>query len=433
MIPAWVPESAPAQLVKRTYQGATGEGIIRQVYRCHTCQVEFERSSEAVCHMASVHGIVVGPLPELHSPEQDSTTSVAQVQQVRRLHLPNGDCKLACPVCDELFPEDGSALFEHSAAKHGLPLALHGHLDGGESEHLDKLHQESSENWHPRREEVLDCMHVISLGSYCGMKFSMQRLGLGGAHLPFDWIRTTSAGVRHFVQNEFRDFFSVSSQCSVPGTGLRVHRSEFHSFWHDDISKESTQIKLQRRIHRFLALRDDPKDVLFLRSCACTDELAELEDLYAVLSDHFRSPCQSSRRVLLVVVVDGQLGFEGPFVHKAQPEIMVFKQPLSPDASVRRGEAYCRAISSAVTLALALPNNSDLATPCGQELLHGKATVSFPQTLVSEAADHTDGTGINWSRSMTFCDAGLHSGYDGIVCFDESSSERVDLRATGKS
>lgn len=403
MIPTLVPESTPAQLVKRIYQGATGEGIIRQVYRCHTCEIEFDRSNEAVCHMASVHGIIVGPLPDLHGPKQDSTASVAQVQRVRRLHLPNGECKLACPVCDELFPDNGAALLEHSAAKHGLPLTLGGQSHGCESEQLDKLHRESSENWHPRREEVLDCMHVISLGSYCGIKFSMQRLGLGAAHLPFDWIRTTSAGVRHFVQNEFRDFFSVSSQCGVPGTTMQVYRSELHSFWHDDISTESTRIKLQRRINRFLALRDDPKDLLFVRSCACTDELSELEDLYAVLSDHFRSSCKSSRRVLLVVVVDGQLGFEGPILHETQPEIVVFRQPLNPDASVRRGEAYCRAISYAVNLALAAPSNNGFAR------------------------------GVNWSQSVTFCDAGLHSGYDGIVCFDEPSSERVDLHVTDKS
>ncbi|CAE8601157.1 unnamed protein product, partial [Polarella glacialis] len=251
-----------------TYRHELPDGSFQEktTFRCPVdgCDLEADDMPMLARHALEAHGLQMGgfgsgaaghEVPEpLGAPDCEGA---GPKQRVTRLRLPNGEICLVCPVCGSELPDDEAAFLEHVASSHGRALAAPGGKVGGESDHLDMLHQSSSEHWYPRRDEALRQLHVISLGSFCGMKFSIQRLGLGDAHLPFDWIRSTSEGVAKFVRNGFQGFFSVATACDVPSFGMRVHRAQHHSFWHDDVSQLEVREKMKRRVARFLALADE--------------------------------------------------------------------------------------------------------------------------------------------------------------------------------
>lgn len=255
-------------------------------------------------------------------------------------------------------------------------------------------------------------LRVVSLGSFCGVKFSIQRLGLGEAHLPFDWVRTTAEGVRHFLQSRFSDFFSIVSRVDV--ANLQVYRSERHSFWHDDISQAASREKLSRRIERFCALQQDCKDLLFVRSCTSTDELLEVEALYEQLCVFFGSG--KNRRVLLLVAVDGQEDFQGPVVHKELPGVLFYAQPLVEDAASPESRAYCQAISYA----------TDAALDVSPATIAGNLDVGFG--LASSQAMSTQ-RGEKLIDVLRYCDAGMYTGYGDLQSFEEPGKQHIDLGA----
>ncbi|CAJ1421514.1 unnamed protein product [Effrenium voratum] len=252
----------------------------------------------------------------------------------------------------------------------------------------------------------MEHLQLISLGSFCGMKFAIQRLGLGDAHLPFDWIRTTSKGLGHFLWNGFERFFEANRYDLDSGT---VHRAEQHSFWHDDVSQPEVREKLQRRVCRFLDLANDfksqPRDLLFLRSCACTDELNDVEELYSALIQRFVPG--SRNRVLLAVVIDGQERREGPIFHASLPGLAFFLQPLNQEGSLD-GKAFSWAVGAACDAAL-------------QRCSEGFATGPSPR-VVQSGADLLEGRYQGGpGRPIDFCDAGLRSGFGDFDCFEPSS------------
>lgn len=404
---------------RRIYTAHQPDGSTAQriAYACPLCEEEFGTLDGVSEHMRKAHGVLLSTCKEEEeaAPERAAPESEAEVVgervQVQRLRLPNGELRLVCPICREQFSKD-TTLLEHVARTHGAAWQTPGDGDkgrvpAGESDHLDMLHQACSEAWLPRREEVLDNFHVVSLGSFCGVKFSIQRLGLGEAHLPFDWVRTTSAGICHFVRAGFDGFFEYASQIDVPGTRMRVFRSQMHSFWHDHVDRPEARAKLQRRIDRFLALRDDPKSLLFVRSVTSTDELCSVEAMYAALVERF-GESNPGRRVLLAVVVDGQPGFTGPVQHQCLPGVVFYLQDTHEDPAGRESDTFVRAIASAAEAALdALstggdtqgfgPLQSELSTPSAAALLNaGEAPLGPLQP----------------------CYSGLKSGYEGVDCFE---------------
>eukprot|EP00418_Pyrodinium_bahamense_P048063 CAMPEP_0179171576 /NCGR_PEP_ID=MMETSP0796-20121207/84583_1 /TAXON_ID=73915 /ORGANISM="Pyrodinium bahamense, Strain pbaha01" /LENGTH=419 /DNA_ID=CAMNT_0020874655 /DNA_START=73 /DNA_END=1330 /DNA_ORIENTATION=+ len=285
-----------------------------------SCNQEFAGLWPLVDHIEEVHGVCLDPFG--HGKRKDMGNGGFTLRSV---YLPSGEERLICPACIMQFhPSEKKELFDHMAREHGESCASPEDVSSRHSEDLDLLWQAPSVTWFPQRDEALRRLRIVSLGSFCGMKVSLQRLGLGEAHLPFDWIRSRSAGLQLFLRNDFAGFFSVASQCDVPGTNLKMFRSMVHSFWHDDIKDPEIRKKLQRRIDRFRALRDDPSDLLFVRSCASTDELREVEGLHDALQQRFGT---SSRRVLLAVVVDGQRDLEGPILHAQTPSIAFFPHP----------------------------------------------------------------------------------------------------------
>ena len=64
-------------------------------------------------------------------------------------------------------------------------------------------------------QEVIQGVEAVSLGSYCGTKAPLRKLGLTEASLPFDWMHTRVEGLIHWLQNGFDDFFSVDRRLDV--------------------------------------------------------------------------------------------------------------------------------------------------------------------------------------------------------------------------
>lgn len=396
---------------KRVYRYVQVDGsvVVKITYSCPVgdeCTEECNSLSALTLHIEHAHGVGF-KVPGLH-------------YGIRHGLLPSGKLCLICPECIMQFPlEQQDELIRHLAAEHGTVGVFAG--DGqlrGQSEHMDFLHDAPSELWFPRRDEARRRLHLVSLGNFCAMKLSMQSMGLGEAHLPFDWIRSTLAGVHDFVCNNFASYFSVASQCSVGQ--LKVYRSVRHSFWHDDITQVEVREKIQRRIDRFRLLCDQPRDLLFLRSCATTDELAQVEQLYSALLAQFgATPMFPYRRVLLAVVVDGQDGFVGPYWHDYIDGILFISQPSAPPLATGGPDhqAYCCAIASAVETALTLPEGCDPGLGFG---IRGRQCPLGPNMAISEAR-------------LRFFDTGLYSGFEGLMSFEGPNSEEVDFSSfTGK-
>jgi len=201
--------------------------------------------------------------------------------------------------------------------------------DSGEALESDKLNMDGVGAGLLARpaEEVRRQIQVISLGSYCGIKMSSRRLGLGEASLPFDWIRTRVEGVMHWLAHGFNTFFHVQHMYEMQhqGAPLTVYRSNVHSFWHDNIKDEDVRDKLWRRVKRFEEMAvADSRTLLFVRVLAGTQELPHTEGLHDLLRQKFGA---SGRRVCLLCVIDDQ-PLVGPILLQQTPDILIWMQPL---------------------------------------------------------------------------------------------------------
>lgn len=176
--------------------------------------------------------------------------------------------------------------------------------------------------------EASHWIQVVSVGSYCGAKLSLRRLGFGEAHMPFDWMRTTVYGLLHWLRHDFEGFMDWTTRLEVVQSGQRmtVYRTQNASFWHDDLEDEVDREKLRRRIQRFLNLgkADSNRALLFIRSAAGTDEIKHSEMLLALLQERFQS---AGRRVFLLVILEDQ-PLVGPVLHSQIPELLFWVQPL---------------------------------------------------------------------------------------------------------
>lgn len=433
-----IPPAQPSahQIVRKIYRAIEQDGTEREMstHVCPCCQLEFSQMRSLLSHMSEVHQVHI-QYEETQEDKQvwrfrkaegsDDEYKGRPTVQVCRITMPGGASRLECPMCQAHFASDDQAAFlEHSASIHGKSWGFSGNpeANGPVSDHLDKLYQGSNQLWHPHREALLARFHVISLGHFCGVKFSIQNLGLGNAHLPFDWLRSNSAGLCHFLRSDFEDFFSVACWRDVRNANLRMYRSERHSFWHDDIAKPEARAKLQRRINRFRALRDDAKDLVFVRNVTCTDELSEVEDLYTALCDRFDG---QRRRVLLVVIVDGQEGFQGPIRHAGLPGVIFYGQNEKQDPTdSRRGQVYCRAISNALDMALAAPEHSHPSVGFGA----GEEQCDLP--VVSNPSELLNATEKQQARFLFF-NKGLLTGYGDLRSYSEVGTKHFDMNVTG--
>merc|ERR1740130_1539777 len=108
------------------------------------------------------------------------------------------------------------------------------------------------------------------------------------------------------MQNDFDGFFKYDTRMAVPGTGkesgkqMIMHRSFYHSFWHDDLQDDETFAKYRRRMDRFKAIDARSSPVLFVRSVPASDELRHTDKLYKELIERF------GRCARLLLIIDFQ-------------------------------------------------------------------------------------------------------------------------------
>jgi len=182
-------------------------------------------------------------------------------------------------------------------------------------------------------------IQVISLGSSCGVKMTLRRLGLDQATMPFDWIRTSAAGITHWLRDGFADYFRTPfnrMEITFRDLPMTVYRSKTHSFWHDNIEDLETRQKLFRRVQRFcdLAVDQTGRALLFVRSICGTGEVQETEAMYDALNQRFGT---NGRKVFLLIIIDDQ-GMVGPILHSKYPHIIFWVKPVSEGPLATTGE-----------------------------------------------------------------------------------------------
>lgn len=411
------PAKAPANWVikKVVYRCRQIDGsvVVKIRYSCPSsnCTQTFDELPAVTHHMREEHGV------ELESGTTGDRGSVGEMV-TRHVRIPNGQIRVICPLCIRQFqPEDSEGLYCHIAQEHGR-LMCSSQVDNvqfqGQSEHLDLLYANPSEHWFPRRDEVAERVHVVSLGCYCGVKSSLQHMGLGHAHLPFDWMRTTSVGVADLVRNQFRGYFTYKTELDVPDSNLKMQRSEQHSFWHDDISQKPQRDKLQRRIDRFHGLSKSSKDLLFIRSSCTTEELSDSENLYSALQECFSG---GSHRVLLAVLVDGQEAFLGPILHTELPGLIFYKIGRHGENSK---QAYCEAIASAVTLTLAAAESICPQSGFAVNTMN-RQDANLPEVVFNVPSGHS------MRKSIQPWDGGLKSGFANLASFERPGPQPGEI------
>lgn len=197
-------------------------------------------------------------------------------------------------------------------------------------------------------QEVTDRIQVISLGSSCGVKMTLRRLGVDQATMPFDWMRSTSKGVMSWLRDDFNEYFRTpfhKKELTFRNIEMTVYRCATHSFWHDDMESIDTREKLWRRVQRFLALdKDDEKyrtpyavsgrPLLFVRTTTTTGEVEDSEEMYELLQQKF---ARSGRKVWLLVIVDDQ-NIVGPIMHSSFPRLLFWVKPLQAGPLPSQGE-----------------------------------------------------------------------------------------------
>jgi len=192
-------------------------------------------------------------------------------------------------------------------------------------------------------EEVSRHIQVVSLGSSCGVKMTIRRLGLDEATMPFDWIRSSAKGITHWLQNDFTDYFQGpfrKVELTNQNLNMTVYRSSTHAFWHDDLEQLETRQKLWRRVQRFLALDKDvgqfpDRSLLCVRTCVTTSEVLDSERMYKVLQQRFE---KSGREVWLLIIMEDQ-DEVGPILHSTLERLVFWVQPSSKGTLQSTGDA----------------------------------------------------------------------------------------------
>lgn len=207
----------------------------------------------------------------------------------------------------------------------------------------------------PTSKRFTDSCQFVSLGSFCGVAFALQGLGLKTHAYPFDWLRTPVEGILHCMRTNFADFCTYTfSRPEANGAVLYGNSNWGGSFWHHDPSDPDVQQAFRRRADRLMGRCVDPADSaprVFVRHANSSSELEASLALQAALRQLW-----PRSEVYLLVIVDMQR-WQGALCLRGVDKLLFYHvdQGLFADPGKQFAlqmelnvEAYAQAIASAL-------------------------------------------------------------------------------------
>jgi len=177
-------------------------------------------------------------------------------------------------------------------------------------------------------------LRVVSIGSHCGLKHALIKMGLSGATFPFDWLRTSLGSVLRALRTDFVGFLDykqalphyerprVLSEEEVAQDDYTpfevVYACDGHSLWHSICWDERDLASCYRRARRLLRLRSHVGrgPLLFVRAASSGAELYQLSEVMSLLTEQFGDDAY------LLFMLSGQPSYEAVFFSD-QPRLMV--------------------------------------------------------------------------------------------------------------
>jgi hypothetical protein len=144
----------------------------------------------------------------------------------------------------------------------------------------------------------------ISLGGWCGVALTLEKMGLRKAAYPFDYVRVSHEGILQCLEKDFDNFASFTDKhVTESGHKFFYGSSWGGSFYHHDIENERVRQMFSRRIERFLGTSgaERPASRVFIHAANTPREVDESMSLLAALEQKFQDA-----PVYLVVLIDMQ-------------------------------------------------------------------------------------------------------------------------------
>mmetsp|Transcript_57005 Transcript_57005/g.135601 ORF Transcript_57005/g.135601 Transcript_57005/m.135601 type:complete len:375 (+) Transcript_57005:65-1189(+) len=174
-----------------------------------------------------------------------------------------------------------------------------------------------------RSYDFLCGVEFIGLGSWCGVRVALDNLGLAQRAYPFDWLRSSVAGVLQCLSTEFKDFLTYSGIKHEKDLTGFTGSQWGGSFWHHDLRSEKVCQAYGRRIARFLGdeevLPDMPR--LFVRAVNTPAEVEAALQMHVLLQRLF-----PHTQVYLLLVIDvQQVAGLARLVHESCSNVLVYR------------------------------------------------------------------------------------------------------------
>lgn len=257
--------------------------------------------------------------------------------------------------------------------------------------------------------KIDDHIICISLGCAPETKLALQKMHRGSLSLPFDWVRTSHRGITHFVNNDFQDFLSHSTDLLVPGCHENVFRSKYHSFWHDDPKEHLVQKDYAERIDHLRALQKDTQPLLFIREVASTTEVIFAHEILDAITLRFGG------RACLLLIVNCQRTSLGPHVVEGLDDLLAYFVEVSSASDAGPGD-------------LGAPISYEVAINCAVRWMKGDALEAVCVDDLQKLAELADEThrGLWGPGGLSIVD---HVDLQNPSC-DSQQAQSLDIRMT---
>eukprot|EP00403_Amphidinium_massartii_P038930 CAMPEP_0178452328 /NCGR_PEP_ID=MMETSP0689_2-20121128/44186_1 /TAXON_ID=160604 /ORGANISM="Amphidinium massartii, Strain CS-259" /LENGTH=1047 /DNA_ID=CAMNT_0020078027 /DNA_START=44 /DNA_END=3185 /DNA_ORIENTATION=+ len=223
-------------------------------------------------------------------------------------------------------------------------------------------------------QEFANRCEFVSLGSYCGVAFGLQVLGLTKFSYPLDWARSPADGVAQLFRTRFAEFTTFGLFADKGEHGKLYGKTRWGgSFWHHDPTDPRVQQDFTRRVGRLLGPSAEvpaSKPRVFVRATNSTAELMETEKLYNSLSSSL-----PEAEVYILIIIDMQLReglYSIPSIGNGQVLFYRIHERIWEDRNAhwrdqmhKNMEAYADAIGAAVRWWAGRADISSLASPEG--------------------------------------------------------------------